>query len=70
MEISTMGTIYKNATVTIATAMGNNVSHGFLGDRAPVKACKMPFYLANDLCGSISIMTKEWHYRPSDPLFT
>lgn len=68
-EISTMGAIYKNATVTIAAAISSKVSDGFLENRASVKACKMPFYLAADVFGSLSLATREYH-TPDDPLFT
>ncbi|KAH7413481.1 heterokaryon incompatibility protein-domain-containing protein, partial [Cadophora sp. MPI-SDFR-AT-0126] len=43
-EISRMGGIYKNATVTIAAANAGAASEGFLGPRPLIPSCELPFF--------------------------
>lgn len=43
-EITQMGGIYKNATVTIAAANASSASQGFLGSRPSIPSCELPFF--------------------------
>ena len=72
-EISTMGEIYKNATVMIAAANSQNVEDGFLTDRPPLELCPVPVSLAPNELGTI-YLAKDGYPRPErvpdDPLFS
>jgi hypothetical protein len=52
-EISDMGLVYKNATLTIAAASAHGVKDGFLQDRPQLPMCQLPFYITDDSCGAI-----------------
>ena len=69
-QIENMGSIYKNATVTIAASTASAVSEGFLANRKEVNIgyCQLPFLLPNGQSGEIMITLKENGYRPDHPL--
>jgi len=67
-EISVMGLVYKNATVTIAAASAKTVNHGFLGDRTPFKACRLPFFLSDTKYGIICVQNHQKYTVNIEPL--
>jgi hypothetical protein len=73
-EISKMGSIYKNATLTIAAASASKVSDGFLtSPKHDGLLAKLPFYIDEQSSGAIYInqyregVTSNYH--EDDPLF-
>jgi hypothetical protein len=54
-EIEAMGSIYRNATLTIAASDSKGVREGFLKSRPKSPTCKLPFYLPNDRLGNIEV---------------
>jgi hypothetical protein len=52
-EINEMGTIYKNAALTIAAASAESVNEGFLEEVPPPQHCIIPFRLTNGHMGNV-----------------
>ncbi|KAM7209818.1 HET domain containing protein [Rhypophila decipiens] len=68
-EISSMGLIYKNATLTIAAASATTVKDGFLQNRSVSGVCRLPLFL-NDLeCGSLWLRNPSMEHA-KEPLDT
>lgn len=67
-EIGRMGTVYKNAKVTIAAATARGVSEGFLSVRKPLTSCTIPFLTPDGPRGSISLAAPILAYKPQQPL--
>lgn len=65
-EISAMGEIYKNATVTIAAASSASANEGFLEDRPIPDVCQLPLCLPNGHCGKIWL--RGARMPPAEPL--
>ncbi|KAF2796295.1 HET-domain-containing protein [Melanomma pulvis-pyrius CBS 109.77] len=69
IQIGQMGSIYKNAKVTIAAANSRTVTEGFLKDRTIPHAYKLPFYLSAGRSGSIWLRTSQYFdNKEVDPL--
>ena len=51
-QITAMGGIYKNATVTIAAGTAD-----FLQPRQLLKSCQLPFYVSDEVQGSVTLTT-------------
>lgn len=69
-QISKMGEIFKNATITIAAANATRVTDGFLSDRIPFNACSISLYLNKHSTGTIYLAPPPDLYVPDDPLFS
>jgi hypothetical protein len=54
-EIEAMGSIYRNATLTIAASDSKGAREGFLKSLPKSPACKLPFYLPNNRLGNIEV---------------
>ncbi len=71
-EIQRMGSIYKNASLTISAATASAVSQGFLGRRPkPLPSCKWQLDIPGHGPHTIFISTRPGtiqDYRPYDPL--
>jgi len=63
-QISAMGNIYKKATITIAAARAG-ASTGFLGPARPMESCQLPFYVSDEVQGSITFT----HYPIEDLMY-
>jgi hypothetical protein len=55
LEIEAMGSIYRNATLTIAASDSKGVREGFLKSRPQSPTCKLQFYLPNNRLGNIEV---------------
>jgi hypothetical protein len=66
-EISAMGMVYKNATLTIAAASASSAKDGFLQNRPPLLMCRLPLYLTSNEYGSIWLR-KPSQVHPKEPL--
>lgn len=66
-EISAMGGVYRNATLTIAAASASAANDGFLQDRTPLLMCQLPFYLSHREYGSVWLRKPE-QVRIEEPL--
>ncbi|WYZ41742.1 hypothetical protein EsH8_V_000637 [Colletotrichum jinshuiense] len=74
-EMGNMGTIYRNATVTIAAARSRSASSGFLEPdlaRVQTDSCKMPILLpgAGGEHGEVTLAVEVTSFGPSHPLLT
>jgi len=68
MEINRMGSIYKNATLTIAAANTTSVQESFLTPRPIPQCCTLPYLLPNGTYGTLWIKDKfpNWILSPLD----
>ncbi|KAE9379901.1 HET-domain-containing protein, partial [Stipitochalara longipes BDJ] len=57
-QINAMGSIYQNATLTVAAANSASAAHGFLGNWPIYQSCQLPLLLPNGKTGTISINTR------------
>ena len=70
-EIHVMGSIYKNATVTIAAASAAKASDGFLEKREPAQTLlRLPLLAADGSLSRILVTKPIYAYAPKDPLQT
>ncbi|KAH9203395.1 heterokaryon incompatibility protein-domain-containing protein [Leptodontidium sp. 2 PMI_412] len=70
-EISSMGEIYKSATVSIAAANAKRLTDGFLEDRLPWEMCRLPLYLDKHSFGTIYIAAETYRkVEMNEPLFS
>jgi len=58
-EISNMGAIYKNSTLTIAVSNSDNVHKGFLKTPFDLDGVKLPFRLPDSTLGSIKLIAES-----------
>ena len=63
-----MGSIYKNATLTVFAANASSVNEGFLQYRTPDEGTVLPFYVSDKVQGTIKLLLKDFSYSPDDPL--
>ncbi|RDW68557.1 hypothetical protein BP5796_09214 [Coleophoma crateriformis] len=68
VEINKMGSIYQNASVTIAAARAAKVSDGFLHPRPADEGFTLPFYVNPETTGHITLLPMEEAFEPADPL--
>ncbi|RDW64713.1 hypothetical protein BP6252_10364 [Coleophoma cylindrospora] len=68
VEITKMGSIYQNASVTIAAARAAKVSEGFLHPRPADDGFKLPFYVDPETAGHVTLLPMEDAFKPTDPL--
>jgi hypothetical protein len=68
LEMNRMGTIYKNAIVTIAAARSSCVSGGFLEWQARTSACWLPFSCQNNRSGKVQIRLCDLQDCENEPL--
>ena len=54
LEINSMGSVYKNATLTIAAANSLSVKDGFLFKATPRYHCRLPFLMPSSKVGTIN----------------
>jgi len=75
-EITKMGHIYKNATLTIVAAKATGVECGFLEPRRPLEVCILPLVFLTATLGSISVVkpfnrwARPYLHRPKEALYS
>ena len=68
IEINKMGSIYRNATLTIFAANAPSVNEGFLQPRTPDEGVVLPFYVSETLQGTAKLLLEDLSYHSDDPL--
>lgn len=64
-----MGSIYRDATVTIFATSASRVDDGFLQHRSPDEGgILLPFYVSDSSQGSVTLFLRESPYTPNEPL--
>jgi len=58
VQITAMGEIYKNATVTITAGKAN-----FLDPRQPLESCRLPFYVSTEVQSSVTFTIDSFENR-------
>ncbi|KAN0112248.1 HET domain containing protein [Hyaloscypha variabilis] len=68
IEINRMGSIYKNATITIAAANTTSVQNSFLAQRPIPQCCTLPYFLPDGTFGTLWIKDEfpDWLLSPLD----
>jgi hypothetical protein len=69
-QISKMGSIYKNSTVTIVAASANTVSSGFLYCGPNQPTAELPVYIDDSTTGSVFLRGWEHVVSFDEPVFT
>ncbi|KAH8812496.1 heterokaryon incompatibility protein-domain-containing protein [Xylogone sp. PMI_703] len=70
IEINKMGSIYRDATVTIFATSASKVDEGFLQHRSPDDGVLLPFYVSEYKQGTVTLILKDDAYTPEEPLDT
>ena len=65
IEISRMGSIYKNATLTIAAANTIGVQDSFLAPRPAPRSCTLPYLLPDGRFGTLWVKPRYTDYLPN-----
>ncbi|PMD21488.1 HET-domain-containing protein [Hyaloscypha hepaticicola] len=69
VEINKMGSIYRDATVTIFAASASRVGDGFLQHRSSDEGgVLLPFYVSDSSQGTVTLLLQESPYTPNEPL--
>jgi hypothetical protein len=69
VEINKMGSIYRDATVTIFATSASRVGDGFLQYRSPDEGgVLLSFYVSDSTQGTVTLLLKDSPYTPNEPL--